>query len=135
MFELRSDPKKFPISVNTYEQATAYVNAVKAIYNVDIHVTGDIPEEFSIETYNQFLKSIKTNDVDLIILGNDLAQLEQKEDFSVLLQPIFDANEKLVEQYKSGNEKALNALLGKFLKDNKGYDPKEVKEEVIKLLK
>ena len=42
--------------------------------------------------------------------------------------------EALVTQYKSGNEKALNALLGKFLKSNKGYDPKEVKEELIKLL-
>lgn len=135
MFELRSDHKKFPIRVKTFEEATAYINTVKAIYNIDIHLTGEIPEEFSIELYNEFLKNLKTSNVDLIILGNDLAQLEQKEDFSVLLQPIFDANEKLVEQYKAGNEKALNALLGKFLKDNKGYDPKEVKEEVIKLLK
>jgi Asp-tRNA(Asn)/Glu-tRNA(Gln) amidotransferase B subunit len=41
---------------------------------------------------------------------------------------------KLTDQYKSGNEKALNALMGKFLKSNKGYDPKEVKEELIKIL-
>ena len=77
---------------------------------------------------------MKTCNVNLIILGNDLASLQQKEDFSVLLLPILSSNSALVEQYKSGNEKAVNSLLGKFLKDNKGYDPKEIKEELIKLI-
>lgn len=71
----------------------------------------------------------------MIILGHDLANLETSGlDYSVLLKPIIDANTQLVDQYKSGNEKALNALMGKFLKENKGYNPSEIKDELIKLL-
>ena len=51
-----------------------------------------------------------------------------------LCAPILLENEKLVDQYRSGNDKVLNALIGKFLKSNKGYDPKEVKDELMKLL-
>ena len=51
-----------------------------------------------------------------------------------MFAPILLENEKLVDQYRSGNDKALNALIGKFLKSNKGYDPKEVKDELMKLL-
>lgn len=134
MFELRSDEKKYPILVESYEESCAYVQAIKIIYERDIFVTGEIPEEFDFEKYSLYFNDMNSRTVNLLILGHDLAQLQQKEDFAVLLTPIFEANEKLVQQYKEGNEKALNALLGKFLKDNKGYEPREVKEEIIKLI-
>lgn len=133
-YELRSDEKKYPIYTETLEEACAYIQAVKCIYEKDIFLTGDLNVDFDINLYKQFIHDIKTCNVNLIILGNDLASLQQKEDFSVLLLPILSSNSALVEQYKSGNEKAVNSLLGKFLKDNKGYDPKEIKEELIKLI-
>lgn len=137
MFELRSEEKKLPISVPTIEEAVAYMQIVKTLYDRDLLLTGEIPDVFDLEKYNEIIGNYTSKSktyVDIIILGKDLAQLQQKEDYTVLLTPIFDANEKLVQQYKEGNEKALNALLGKFLKENKGYEPKEVKEEIIKLI-
>ena len=135
MFELRSDEKKFPIIVDSYEKAVLYQQLVLALYDREIFVTSDGAEyEFDINVYNKLLLETEVPNVDVIILGLDLANLQQKEDFSAMLNPIIEANEKLVSQYKEGNDKALNALLGKFLKENRGYDPKEVKEELIKLL-
>ena len=135
MFELRSDEKKFPIIVDSYEKAVLYQQLVLALYDREIFVTSDGNDyEFDIEIYNKLLLETEVPNVDVIILGLDLANLQQKEDFSVMLNPIIEANEKLVSQYKEGNDKALNALLGKFLKENRGYDPKEVKEELITLL-
>lgn len=134
MFELRSDEKKLPIRVENYEKACAIKAAVEIIFERKILITGEVPETFDKSLYDEYYLKLKGTDVDVIILGMDLAQLEQKEDYSTLLKPIFEANAVLVDQYKSGNEKALNALLGKFLKEHKGYEPREVKEEIIKLI-
>lgn len=134
MFELRSDEKKLPIRVETYEEAYAIKSAVEIIFEREIFLTGEVPETFDKSLYDEYYFKLKGTDVDVIILGMDLAQLEQKEDYSTLLNPIFEANAVLVNQYKSGNEKALNALLGKFLKEHKGYEPREVKDEIIKLI-
>lgn len=133
-YALRSQEKKYPLYTETLEEAVAYVQAVKCIYEKDLFLTGNFDVEFDINLYNQFIRNMKSCNVKLIILGNDLAQLEQKEDFAILLLPVIQANQSLADQYKAGNEKSLNALLGKFLKDNKGYDPKEIKEELIKLI-
>jgi aspartyl-tRNA(Asn)/glutamyl-tRNA(Gln) amidotransferase subunit B len=48
--------------------------------------------------------------------------------------PIIKENDKLVEQYKSGNDKALNALVGKVMKIDKSYSAVVIKEELIKLM-
>lgn len=135
MLELRSNLDKKPIIVQTIEELEriAYFTYIKHGVNVFIKYP-DIDDHF------QYVPSPCTDTltdkelVDVIILGKDLAMLEKSLDYSELFKPIFAENEKLVEQYKTGNEKALNALLGKFLKDNKGVDPKEVKENLIKLL-
>lgn len=134
MIELRSDPKKLPIKFETLEEAQAVYQHV-LLKGRELFIVGDLKDGFDVEKYHNHYDNLSPqNEVDIIILLHDLAQLEQKEDFSVMLTPILVENEALVSQYKSGNEKALNALLGKFLKSNKGYDPKEVKEELIKLL-
>jgi Asp-tRNA(Asn)/Glu-tRNA(Gln) amidotransferase B subunit len=44
--------------------------------------------------------------------------------------PIIKENDKLVEQYKSGNDKALNALVGKVMKIDKSYSAVVIKEVV-----
>ena len=134
MIELRSEEKKLPIKFNTIEEAIAVYQHV-LLQGRELFITGELKDEFDVEKYqNHYYNLSAQNEVDIIILLHDLAQLEQKEDFSIMFAPILSEHEALVTQYKSGNEKALNALLGKFLKSNKGYDPKEVKEELIKLL-
>lgn len=135
MIELRSDPKKLPIKFDTLEEANAVYQHV-LLKGRELFINGDLSDDFDIKKYQKHYDNLSAqNEVDIIILFYDLAQLEQKEDFGIMFAPIIAENQTLVTQYKSGNEKALNALLGKFLKINKGYDPKEVKEELIKLLK
>jgi Asp-tRNA(Asn)/Glu-tRNA(Gln) amidotransferase B subunit len=136
MFELRSDEKKYPIRFERFEEAAAMIQLVKSVDDKDLFLTGDIPDDFDMEYYLNYIHQPMGPKffIDYYILSRDVAQLEQKEDFGVMFAPIFEENAILVDQYKSGNEKALNALMGKFLKSNKGYDPKEVKEELIKIL-
>lgn len=124
-----------PITVDSYEFALAYKNAVKFRFDKEILIEPelDYDQDLDIEKYTALYKTVPLADV--VILGLDLANLETSGlDYSVLLKPTIDANTQLVDQYKSGNEKALNALMGKFLKENKGYNPSEIKEELIKLL-
>lgn len=136
LYELRSDPKKYPIKFERFEEASAMIQLVKSADDKDLFLTGDIPDEFDMDYYLTFIKNPMGPQflVDYYILSRDVAQFEQKEDFGVMFAPIISENEKLVDQYRSGNDKALNALIGKFLKSNKGYDPKEVKDELMKLL-
>ncbi len=134
MIELRSDPKKMPIKVASFELATAYKQKCLD-YGREIYITGDIPETFDIDLYTMHYNKLNGGDVDLIILVNDFANLEQKEDYGVLFAPILAENQILVDQYRNGNEKALNAIMGKFLKANKGYLPAEVKAALIEILK
>lgn len=136
MFELRSNEKKIPIRFERFEEAAAMIQLVKSVDGIDLFLTGDIPDEFDIEYYLNYIHQPMGPKffIDYYILSRDVANLEQKEDFAQIFAPILESNLQLVDQYKSGNEKALNALMGKFLKTNKGYDPKEVKDELIKIL-
>lgn len=135
MYKLRSQKGKMPITVDSLEKAIAFKNMVKFKFDRDLVIEPELDYNggFDVDLYQSVFNNLPLADV--IILGHDLANLETSGlDYSVLLKPIIDANTQLVDQYKSGNEKALNALMGKFLKENKGYNPSEIKEELIKLL-
>lgn len=135
MYKLRSQSGKMPINADSLELALAYKNAVKFRFDKDIVIEPELDynDGLDVEKYTIIYKQLPL--ADIIILGLDLANLETNGlDYSILLKPTIDANTQLVDQYKSGNEKALNALMGKFLKENKGYNPSEIKEELIKLL-
>ena len=137
MYELRSAPNKKPIIVNSYEHAKAFDEVVKMVYGRDIIITPDIiPDEFDMVEYSlqTQLLARKTSinnqtrvflNPDVIILGKDLANFESV-DLPSILTPHLQSNSELVKQYKEGNTKALNSLVGKFLKEHKGHDPKEV---------
>jgi len=48
----------------------------------------------------------------------------------------FDINKKVVEDYLSGKEEALNFLLGQVMKKTKGKaNPKEIREMMLRLIK
>ena len=52
-----------------------------------------------------------------------------------ICKKIIDDNAKAVGQYKSGEEKALNFLIGKVMRETKGTaGPQEVRESLIKLI-
>ena len=136
MFELRSDLRKVSIKFDTFEECAAMIQLVES-YGKTLYLSGDdIPDEFDIKLYMQIIKSEMSAKFLLgyIILLNDLACNEGVADYENLFSNILNDNSKLIEQYKLGNDKALNALMGKFLKEHRGYDPKEVKDELTKIL-
>lgn len=136
VFELRSDPRKVSIKFSTFEECAAMIQCVESQGKV-LHLSGDeIPNEFDIEAYMNIIKSEMTPAflIGYIILLNDLACIEGHVDYESLFYNILKDNSALVDQYMTGNEKSLNAIMGKFLKENKGYDPKEVKSALIEIM-
>ena len=71
--------------------------------------------------------------VDFIILRDKLSSLVPKDNTEVI-SSFMIANADLVKQYTPGNQKILNSLVGKFLKENKGYVPQEVKTKIENIL-
>lgn len=147
-FQLRSAPNKKPITVQTYEEAQALRVLCFQFYDREIEIEGEIPDEFDLGRYarhrliNRHPQKLLVNgkevmhvhlSTDLVILGLDLANFESV-DYTSLLQPYIADNAKLVDQYRAGNEKALNSLMGKFLKDHKGHDAKFIKDALISML-
>ena len=66
----------------------------------------------------------------MIIDGLFIYHLIKELNIADLVQKYLDENTAIVEQYKGGNLKVINQLLGKILKDNKSIDPKKLKSEL-----
>lgn len=63
------------------------------------------------------------------ILKNDPELLKK------ILEEVLLKNQKSVDEYKSGKENAMNALIGQAMKESKGaFSPQTIKEELLKLL-
>ena len=67
--------------------------------------------------------------VDEIILARGLKQVTDSTVIEKMVDDVINANPKSVEEYKSGKEKALNALFGQVMKmSNKTANPAQVTE-------
>ena len=63
-------------------------------------------------------------------------RISDKEEIEKLCKEIINENKKAVEDYKNGEEKALNFLLGEVMKKSKGQAESRIAKEVlVKLLK
>lgn len=101
-------------------------------YEFEVPVSDNNHSVFDKERYEAYFKEFPGS-ISYIILKNDFNN-SIVEDFSAMLLPIIAENASLCEQYRNGNEKALNALMGKVLKIDKTISPVKVKEELIKLI-
>ena len=73
--------------------------------------------------------------VDEIILARGLKQVTDSTVIEKMVDDVINANPKSVEEYKSGKEKALNALFGQVMKaSNKTVNPAQVTEILKKKL-
>ena len=122
-YEIRSSSDRKPVVVGHRYQADRLVELVKARFGRDVTIT-ETPGDAE-DAYTDAQMS-----VDIVILGLDLANREAA-DLSSIVGPVVDANSALAEQYVGGNEKALNAIMGKFMRENKGYDPAVVKDAIV----
>lgn len=68
-------------------------------------------------------------DVDLIIESKGLKQMNDTGALEAIVDEVIAANAKNVAEFKAGNEKALNALVGQIMKASKGKaNPQQVND-------
>ena len=73
--------------------------------------------------------------VDAIIDGKGLKQMNDTGALEVIIDEVLAANPKNVEEFKSGNAKALNGLIGPIMKASKGKaNPAQVNALLLKKL-
>jgi aspartyl-tRNA(Asn)/glutamyl-tRNA(Gln) amidotransferase subunit B len=69
------------------------------------------------------------SDVDAAIESSGLKQINDASALEMIVDEILAANPKNVEQYRAGNIKALNALVGQIMKRSQGKaNPQQVNE-------
>ncbi len=74
-------------------------------------------------------------DVDAIIESKGLKQMNDTGALEAIVQQVIDKNEKNVAEFKAGNDKALNALVGQIMKASQGKaNPQQVNELLRKKL-
>src|SRR5574343_1215984 len=75
------------------------------------------------------------SDVDAIIEAKGLKQMNDTGALEAIVDEIIAANAKNVAEFKAGNDKALNALVGQIMKASKGKaNPQQVNELLRKKL-
>jgi len=73
--------------------------------------------------------------IDKVIAQDGLAQLNDLSELEKIVDDVLAANAKNVEQYKAGNGKALNALVGQIMKGSNGKaNPQQVNDLLRKKL-
>ncbi len=73
--------------------------------------------------------------VDSIIEAKGLKQMNDSSELEKIVDDVLAANPKNVEEYKGGNTKALNALVGQIMKGSKGKaNPQQVNDLLRKKL-
>jgi aspartyl-tRNA(Asn)/glutamyl-tRNA(Gln) amidotransferase subunit B len=81
------------------------------------------------------LWNLESNDVDALIEVKGLRQMSDSAELEKIVDGILVANPKNVEQYRSGNAKALNALVGQIMKASQGKaNPQQVNDLLRKKL-
>ena len=57
--------------------------------------------------------------------------LDKKVELDSLIDKIIKENQKAVQDYLNGNDKAINFMIGLILREHRGLDPKEIREKII----
>jgi len=77
----------------------------------------------------------KEGEVDAIIDAKGLKQINDSSALEAIINEVLAANPKNVEEFKAGNTKALNGLVGPIMKASKGKaNPAQVNELLLKKL-
>ena len=75
------------------------------------------------------------NDVDAIIEAKGLKQITDTGAIEAIIDEVLAANQKSVEEFRAGKEKAFNALVGQAMKATKGKaNPQQVNDLLRKKL-
>jgi len=98
---------------------------------------GTISNKIAKEVFNAMweAKSDDINSADLIIESKGLKQISDSGELEKIIDEVLAANAKSVEEFRSGKEKAFNALVGQAMKATKGKgNPAQVNDLLRKKL-
>ena len=73
----------------------------------------------------------KVERIDEIIAAKGLAIVEDTGAIDAAIVAVLARSEKAIADFKSGNEKAIGALIGQVMKQVKGADPQTVREKLL----
>jgi aspartyl-tRNA(Asn)/glutamyl-tRNA(Gln) amidotransferase subunit B len=97
-------------------------------------VDGTISNSAAKQVFDALWKR-ESNEVDAIIEAKGLKQMSDTGELEAIIDTVLASNAKSVEEYKAGNAKAFNALVGQAMKATKGKgNPAQVNELLKKKL-
>ena len=97
-------------------------------------VDGTISNSAAKQVFDALWKR-ESNEVDAIIEAKGLKQMSDTGELETIIDTVLASNAKSVEEYKAGNAKAFNALVGQAMKATKGKgNPAQVNELLQKKL-
>ena len=92
---------------------------------------GTIPNNAAKQVF-EALWSGEGSDVDAIIEAKDLKPISDTGAIEAILDEVLAANQKSVDEYRAGKEKAFNALVGQAMKATKGKANPALVNELLK---
>ncbi|MEA5098433.1 MAG: Asp-tRNA(Asn)/Glu-tRNA(Gln) amidotransferase subunit GatB, partial [Burkholderiaceae bacterium] len=111
--------------------AAAPVSAVQLALLLKRIADGTISNKIAKEVFGAMweAKSDDVNSADAIIEAKGLKQISDSGALEKIIDQVLAANQKSVEEFRSGKEKAFNALVGQVMKATKGKgNPAQVNE-------
>lgn len=109
-FDVRISPENLGELVRALEDGTINNNSAKQI----------------IKIMNETQKTAKE-----IIKEKDLEQINGRDRLEPLIDKIIVTSEKVVKEYQSGKEKALQSIIGKIMKETKGRANPEMSKAIL----
>ncbi|MDR7869245.1 MAG: Asp-tRNA(Asn)/Glu-tRNA(Gln) amidotransferase subunit GatB [Tissierellaceae bacterium] len=137
------------LSKNTKTLANLLISEVFRLIDVD-----DFKEPFPAEYLGELVNLIEEGTINIstskkiidemtnstaspkeIVKDKDLEQINDKEILSSMIDEVINNNQKAVEEYKSGKEKALQSIVGQIMRATRGKaNPQVVNELLIEKL-
>ncbi|MGB9814123.1 MAG: Asp-tRNA(Asn)/Glu-tRNA(Gln) amidotransferase subunit GatB [Thermovenabulum sp.] len=93
---------------------------------------GTISGKIAKDVFKEMFETGK--DPELIVKEKGLVQITDEEELRKIAQKVINENQKSVEDYKSGKEKAFGFLVGQLMKETKGKANPQLANKVLKEL-
>ena len=75
--------------------------------------------------------AISAERIDELVKSRGLAIVQDTGAIETVIAEVLARNAKAIADFKSGNEKAIGALIGQVMKSVKGADPQTVREKLL----
>jgi aspartyl-tRNA(Asn)/glutamyl-tRNA(Gln) amidotransferase subunit B len=131
---LHIKPEVFASLIARIDDGTISNNAAKLVLEElwPTHVTGQLTGVSATSSVGTLAPTVT---VDSIIESKGLRQLNDSSALEKIVDDVLAANPKNIAEYKSGNTKALNALVGQIMKGSQGKaNPQQVNDLLRKKL-